>query len=176
MKSKTKSKCVRCKELFFPTYRRRSEKPQAFCSRRCFLLNRWGDPVALQCRSCGKAINAGNRKRVFCSFDCRVQSQIGKRRETSAIAYGLGGRYLAWLTPLHPFADSKGYVMEHRLVMERYLGRFLEKGEVVHHIDENPRNNVIENLRLMTKEDHDKHHSVSRWARKKAAKLPAPSV
>lgn len=60
--------------------------------------------------------------------------------------------------------------MEHRLVMEKSIGRFLNENEVVHHIDENPRNNSIENLRLMAKADHDQLHSISRWNRKKAAK------
>jgi hypothetical protein len=40
------------------------------------------------------------------------------------------------------------YILEHRLVMEQHIGRFLEPTEVVHHIDENPSNNDIANLRL----------------------------
>ena len=37
---------------------------------------------------------------------------------------------------------------EHTVVMEKYLGRKLRKGEVVHHIDHNRANNKIENLVL----------------------------
>jgi hypothetical protein len=47
----------------------------------------------------------------------------------------------------HP-ANINGYVLEHRLVMEQVLGRYLEPQEVVHHIDNNPSNNAPENLRL----------------------------
>ena len=54
--------------------------------------------------------------------------------------------------------DNKGSYV-HRLVMEEYLGRKLEDGEVVHHIDGNKINNDIENLELLLKQEHHKLHS-----------------
>jgi hypothetical protein len=56
----------------------------------------------------------------------------------------------------HPHADRDGYVMEHRLVMEEHLGRYLEPGEVVHHLDGVRDHNVISNLQLL--EGRKKHH------------------
>lgn len=41
---------------------------------------------------------------------------------------------------------GRGYVLEHRLAMERTLGRPLMDSEVVHHIDGDPSNNAVENL------------------------------
>ena len=41
-----------------------------------------------------------------------------------------------------------GYIMEHRLIMAKNLGRLLTRTEVVHHIDHNPSNNYIKNLLL----------------------------
>lgn len=63
-----------------------------------------------------------------------------------------GGRtiqqgYVRIYRPDHPNA-SNGYVHEHRLVIEEYLGRNLDRSEVVHHIDGNKQNNRIENLEL----------------------------
>lgn len=41
--------------------------------------------------------------------------------------------YVLLKVPGHPFADNRGYVREHRLVMEGVLGRYLAPEEVVHH-------------------------------------------
>lgn len=58
----------------------------------------------------------------------------------------------------HPFADSKGYVAEHRLVVEDYLGRFLDPFEVVHHIDGIKTNNSLDNLDICSLEAHTSWH------------------
>jgi hypothetical protein len=68
------------------------------------------------------------------------------------------GAYLYAKVPNHPNATKSGYVLEHRYVMERFLGRLLTKDEVVHHIDNNRHNNEISNLRLMTRSEHGKFH------------------
>lgn len=58
----------------------------------------------------------------------------------------------------HPYKDNKGYIMEHRLVMEQSIGRYLDKNEEVHHIDYNKMNNDISNLLLVTKTEHRRIH------------------
>ena len=53
-----------------------------------------------------------------------------------------------------------GYVMEHRLIMAKSIGRPLKRSEVVHHIDHNPENNDLLNLRLFaTNGEHKKYES-----------------
>lgn len=65
-----------------------------------------------------------------------------------------GGRYLEkgkyWLVsaPDHPHKNHAGKIREHRLVMERVLGRYLKPGEVVDHINGNTLDNRPENLRV----------------------------
>ncbi len=59
-----------------------------------------------------------------------------------------GVRYVRCPPGLLPMARKDGYVMEHRLVMARMVGRPLTRTEVVHHVDHNPRNNAPANLQL----------------------------
>lgn len=57
--------------------------------------------------------------------------------------------YVEVWAPMHPASrKSTGRVLEHRLVMEMVLGRYLLSGEVVDHRDNHPRHNWPDNLRL----------------------------
>jgi HNH endonuclease len=67
--------------------------------------------------------------------------------------------YMLILKPDHPHADQAGYVLEHRLVMEKILGRILKREERVHHIDGNGLNNDPKNLCLFKNHaEHMKFH------------------
>jgi len=69
------------------------------------------------------------------------------------------GGYKLIYSPEHPLATKCKYVLEHRLIMERMLGRYLKLGEEVHHIDFNPSNNEEDNLYLFQdKRTHIDYH------------------
>jgi hypothetical protein len=69
----------------------------------------------------------------------------GGRQITSQ---GYVGVRIAEDDPMASMRDRRGYVLEHRLVMARALGRPLTKDESVHHIDGVRQHNVLSNLQL----------------------------
>lgn len=70
--------------------------------------------------------------------------------------------YIAIYFPDHPKSTKEGYIMEHDLIMECYIGRWLKEKEVVHHINHKRDDNRIENLQLMTTSEHARLHMLER--------------
>lgn len=87
-----------------------------------------------------------------------------------------GGRYkcdgyVLILSRNHPMASPKGYVKEHRIVMEQHIGRYLQRCEAVHHINGIKDDNRIENLELKTRAIHSSEHMRKFWSDTEKQKL-----
>lgn len=69
----------------------------------------------------------------------------------------------------HPLADEKGYVREHRLVMEKYIGRTLLPTEVVHHVNGIIDDNRVQNLMLFSSQA-EHVNADCKWSKQKEVK------
>lgn len=130
-------------------------------------------PVKLICQSCGKEFKVPPcRKKTakYCSPGCFYKEN---RRENNC--NWKGGKYkdkrgyVLIYKPNHPDVQKTGYMFEHRIVMEKHLGRRLTKDERVHHINGKREDNRIENLQLFNNEsEHTKQYHLD--------SLPHPPV
>lgn len=65
---------------------------------------------------------------------------------------------------------------EHRLVMERHLGRKLSRAETVHHRDGNKMNNELSNLEVIDAREHGRIHGKDARRCKRGIKLTEAQV
>lgn len=123
------------------------------------------------CEKCGKGrrvifIKGKPRHRICreCQLDNLHKQNLGEKHPNWKGGKRQRGRgYILIWKPEHPFATQEGYVPEHRLVMEIYLGRFLKTDEIVHHENNDTTDNRIENLRLFaTNGQHMTYHKEKR--------------
>lgn len=149
-------KCLRCGK---PFQRRPSKlKDHNYCSRKCTYD---GSSATAACSVCGKFVTRHKswiRKTVLCSPACTA---TWKSKHMASMNLELNPDRMTPNTRLKlrearlGTGEGKSYEKTfsrptHRIVAESILGRKFKKGEVVHHIDENKRNNDPLNLMVFS--------------------------
>jgi len=123
--------------------------------------------IKINCSVCGKATKqqiarANVGKRAVCSRKCQnvlITGEKSKRWKGGKRIDNRGYILVKDYQKDRPYNTCRGEVLEHRLVMEKHLGRYLKSSEIVHHIDENRQNNNIYNLMLFKNNtEHLKYH------------------
>lgn len=71
--------------------------------------------------------------------------------------------YIFILKHGHPTSRCDGYIKRSRLLMEQYLRRYLTNKEIVHHKNDIKDDDRIENLEVVTKQEHHAKH----WTKEK---------
>ena len=158
--------CEHCSKDFEP-----KTSNQKFCSRSCgdsvkhkrfrqrHGYNKYGKLKA--CQQCHRGYKSRFRKQKFCSRPCAALAKkkyldIPQCLENASRKLDKNIGYVRVYCPMHPSANTWGYVYEHRLIMEGVLGRHLGKQEHVHHKNGKRWDNRPENLEVLTSSEHMK--------------------
>ncbi|MBI2033410.1 MAG: HNH endonuclease [Candidatus Levybacteria bacterium] len=98
---------------------------------------------------------------------CKICFNESKQYPISKVRHRSKDGYIYVYYRKHPYADKEGRIYEHRLVMEKALGRFLFPFENVHHINGVRDDNRVDNLELWTKAQPTggRVKDVVKWAR-----------
>jgi len=125
--------------------------------------------IILNCKECGKKIKtfpSRKGRKKYCSVICRAKNNpnrfkkghkwVGKLKTNKRIH---SSGYIEIYSPYHPFKSKRNSVLEHRLVMEKHLKRFLLPKEHIHHKNGNKKDNRLKNLVLLSHSEHAKYHS-----------------
>jgi hypothetical protein len=116
----------------------------------------------VSCTVCGKKIlrhrsNVKRQTRFCCSSECK-KILLSTKDGTIKSKRGSGKGCLMIHCENHPNAH-KGFVPLHRIIVEEKLGRYLEKTELVHHIDCDNQNNMFSNFDVLTQSKHSIAHA-----------------
>ena len=98
------------------------------------------------CKSCSESFFDKRANAKYCKYQCYWDSLKGRSATRKEKILRSGYFYI--YNREHPLSGKQGYIAEHRLVMEKMIGRYLTKKEVVHHKNHIKTDNRPENLEL----------------------------
>lgn len=152
--------CEQCGELY---YRRPHQAVigRRFCGQQCRKAARQATITEQPCEVCQGPVRvfASRPNPRFCSRDCRRLGMMGwplERMHNGVPARKSRYGYVMIYEPDHPDKRYCGWQFEHRMIMERELGRRLRSDEHVDHINRMRDDNRLENLQVLSKSAHMK--------------------
>lgn len=150
----TIKRCSVCKEEkkveYFPLRREYGKITIRGTCKKCTIKRGNRGRYIRKCPICGKDFLARARNYpTCCSPKCGTQHSIPLKPTYKGGRTITDGGYVKVKAHGHPNAYDNGYILEHRLVMEKVLGRYLKDNERVHHINGLKTDNRPENLQLV---------------------------
>lgn len=198
---KVTTNCKYCGKELVMSKNKYNRNKTHFCNKECYLEYQKLNSTTLLCPVCGKSFVRKNSQlnkmddinHATCSKECCYKLRKTLYAGVNNHQYGLtGNKNSSWKSDEryadendthykmirvenHPFRNADNFVLEHRLIAEKYLltetnsiqingAQYLKPECVVHHIDFNKHNNNVENLYIFESEfEHILFHNLYRW-------------
>lgn len=150
------------------------KQSNVFCSNKCSSHYRNRDKKrTILCNQCGKEFERPNchiGERNFCSKECALKYTVDNGLMAEANHTNWKGGKSTQDGYIFKRIGKGKYVGEHRLIMEKEIGRVLRDDEIIHHVDRNKLNNRIDNLQILSRAEHIEIHRDSLYKRKEESK------
>ena len=157
--------CANCSKVIYRNRYAHLKSKRLFCSKDCASAGKRAMTIGFLCKNCFKQdfFLASTLKRNpdsgrFCTIVCRTEFY---RKYPALHPCYTGAWYYDAGYRVRNSSRSNGkktIIREHRVVMEKYIGRKLSPNEHVHHLNGNKSDNGIRNLRILTASEHRKEH------------------
>ena len=143
--------CLNCGKQFQSNWKSDREEYNKYCSKDCFTVAQT-TRITINCANCGKEFlppkwKSDKRTEIFCSRECHAEKRCGENSPSYK-----GGEYVSdyngfRFVAMGPHVANVGYRGEHRLLVEKMIGRKLKyHSEPILHLNGNKADNSPENL------------------------------
>jgi len=167
--------CKVCSKRF---YERKSRlKIRKYCSHKCHNKDRI--PLSKMHKRKLSKLRTGKNNPFYGKYHTEKNREKFKERIGFKNPHWKGGKvisngYVYIYKPDHPFATKSRYVLEHRLVIEKHMERYLKPTEIIHHLNEIKDDNRLENLMYFLNESaHQYFHKLNTTVQHQKLKLSA---
>lgn len=95
-------------------------------------------------------VKLSERIRYTIKIGLDIHNVVGKKKNSEG--------YVLLKIPTHPFAQSNGYIFEHRVIYESIIDAYLGDDVIIHHINGKKDDNRFANLQMMDRGEHTTLH------------------
>jgi len=130
-----------------------------YCSKTCRESIRPHKFPEKECPTCREMYQPRSKRKVYCSRICANKGHSKRMMGLGNSHFKTGTSYANWFRKMRPLIKKRDGFMCAICGKEEIIQK--KTNLIIHHVDENPQNNVAENLITLCEQCHARHHHSS---------------